>query len=208
MLANPMRRFLALLFLAMPATVIAAVTPPRDETPVHPSLTGQLLIAAPEMKGPVFFHTVILMVRHDEHGALGIVINRPVAARPLASVMAALGDKETAADGDIEVFAGGPVEPGLGFVVHSTDYHLPETIAIDGSLAVTATPEILRAIGAGKGPRKSLFALGYAGWGPHQLEDELAQHFWVTAPADPKLVFDDARDTLWEEALARRARDL
>jgi putative transcriptional regulator len=214
MLGSRTRRFaLVLAALLPPAALPAATTPPAQPLPNEPpsatvSLAGQLLVATPDLKAPLFFRTVILMVRHDEHGAFGLVINRPIEKRSLASLMKALGEAGAAPAGSIPVFAGGPVQPELGFIVHSTDYRLSETLDIDGRIAVTAIPEILRAIGRGEGPKKRLFILGYAGWGPGQLEDEIARHFWFTTPADAKLVFDIDRDRVWEEALARRARDL
>jgi putative transcriptional regulator len=108
----------------------------------------------------------------------------------------------------VQIFAGGPVQRELGFVIHSTDYRLPETIAIDAHLAVTASRDILRDIGTGKGPQKVLIALGYAGWGPGQLEGEMMLKGWEVAPADVKTVFDEDRGKLWDNALTRRTQDL
>jgi putative transcriptional regulator len=92
--------------------------------------------------------------------------------------------------------------------VHSSDYHRPETLDVDGRFAMTSSREVLRDIAANAGPMKSLVAFGYAGWGPGQLEGELAHNVWYTAPADPALVFDDDRDKVWEHATARRTQDL
>jgi putative transcriptional regulator len=172
------------------------------------SLAGQLLIAAPTMSDPRFAHTVILMVRHDQAGAFGIVINRPVGERSIAALLEAAGDIRPDVEGRVRVFAGGPVQPELGFVVHSADYHRGETVDVDGRVAMTASREILRDIGHNQGPAKSLFAFGYAGWGPGQLEGEMARHNWFTTPEEPKLIFDDDRDNLWEETMARRTREL
>ncbi|HXL48861.1 MAG TPA: YqgE/AlgH family protein [Xanthobacteraceae bacterium] len=190
------------------ATLVYAALPTAADKPDRGSLTGQLLIASPSMGDPRFLQTVILMVRHDGNGALGIVINRPLGDRPLASLLAALGEKDPTAAGTVRVFAGGPVEPGIGFVVHSTDYHRPNTLDIDGSLALTSSREILRDIGNQRGPTKSLIAFGYAGWAPGQLEGELAQGFWFTTPQDGNLVFDDDRDAVWDHAMKRRTQDL
>jgi putative AlgH/UPF0301 family transcriptional regulator len=109
---------------------------------------------------------------------------------------------------DVEVFAGGPVEPQLGFVIHTTDYHSGATLDIDGHVAVTASREILFDIARHKGPKKSLIVFGYAGWAPGQLEGEMAQHAWFTAPEDPDLVFDQPRSALWQAAMARRTLNL
>jgi len=98
----------------------------------------------------------------------------------------------------------GPVEPQAGFVVHSTDYHRTGTIDIDGRVAMTASPEVLRDIGHNEGPRKTLVAFGYAGWGPGQLEGELALDAWFTVPEEPGLVFDADRQKLWDELVKRR----
>src|SRR5262249_17352650 len=132
--------------ILVPATLLHAALPtPTDAE--HGSLTGQLLIAAPTMGDPRFQHTVILMVRHDRNGALGIVINRPIGERPLASVLEALGEKDTAVAGQVRIFAGGPVQPEIGFVVHSAEYHRSDTVDIDGRVAMTSSLEILRDIG-------------------------------------------------------------
>jgi len=198
---------LALLALAVPAALVAAPSNPA-ETPAKPSLKGQLLIATPAMRDPRFDHAVILMVRHDRDGAMGIVINRPLGEKPLAELLAAFGAKDTAAAGNVRIFLGGPVQLEAGFVVHSTDYRRPETIDVDARFAATSSREVLRDIANKAGPMKSLIAFGYAGWGPGQLEGELAHNVWYTAPADPGLVFDDDRDKVWEHATARRTQDL
>ena len=188
------------------AAMLAAVATPDDADTT--SLVGQLLIAAPTMGDPRFSHAVILMVRHDQDGAFGIVINRPVGERSIAMLLEAAGDTDPDVEGSVRVFAGGPVQPELGFVVHSAEYRRAETLDVDGRVAMTASRQVLRDIGHKRGPEKSLFALGYAGWGPGQLEGELARHNWFTAPEEPKLIFDDDRENLWDEAMARRTREL
>lgn len=188
------------------ALIILGAAPPEHSDTT--SLTGQLLIAAPTIGDPRFAHTVILMVRHDREGALGIVINRPVGERSIAALLEATGDDDAGVAGILRVFAGGPVQPELGFVLHSAEYHRAETVDVDGRVAMTASRQVLLDIGHNQGPEKSLFALGYAGWGPGQLEGELAHHNWFTTPEEPKLVFDDDRGNLWEEAMARRTREL
>jgi putative transcriptional regulator len=202
--------------------VLLLIAPPPLPAQTQSSLAGQLLIAAPSIGDPRFAQTVILMVRHDRTGALGLVINRPAGERPLARLLDALGDKREDSGkeelGSVPIFSGGPMQPELGFVLHTTDYRLPDTTDIDGRIAMTGNREILRAIAAKAkearstgdqaGPRHSLIAFGYAGWGPGQLEGELARRSWFTAPADPKLVFEEPRDKLWEIATARRTQDL
>jgi putative transcriptional regulator len=193
-----------LVILALPA----AAPPPTEPVPQGASLAGQLLVASPEIGDPRFEHTVVLLVRHKLSGALGIIINRPLGERPLAMLMDMIGEDTTHVEGRVPLFAGGPVEPEVGFVLHSVDYHRAETLDVGTNLAMTSTREILRDIAHNKGPAKTLIAFGYAGWGPGQLESEMAQRGWFTAPADPALVFDEARGTLWEEAMKRRSRQL
>lgn len=160
------------------------------------------------MTSGVFSGTVVIIVRHDSKGAMGIIINRPLGDRSLASLLESLGDKSNTATGSVRIFGGGPVEPGIGFVLHTGEYQSPATIKIDEKIAVTSSLEILRDIGRNRGPMKSLIAFGYAGWGPGQLELELAQGFWFTIPDDPKLVFDENRDSVWDEGMKRRTQDL
>jgi putative transcriptional regulator len=195
---------IAAAFLAA-ALLLGAAPPEHTDTG---SLAGQILIAAPTIADPRFYHTVILMLRHDNSGAFGIVINRPIERRSIKSLLEATGDHDPGVDGDLVVFAGGPVQPELGFVVHSADYHSLGTLAVGLDVAMTANKEILRDIGHHKGPKKSLFAFGYAGWGPGQLESEIDRHDWFTTTGDPKLIFDDDRGNLWDDAMARRTREL
>ena len=206
----PSRRTTILRSLPAAAIFAAAIlfAPVAADPPEIASLTGQLLIAAPTIGDPRFAHTVILMVRHDADGGFGIVINRPVGERPIASLLERAGEDVSDISGNVQIFAGGPVQPELGFVVHSAEYRLDETLEVDGRVAMTANRQVLRDIGHNRGPVKSLFALGYAGWGPGQLEGELARHDWFTTSAEPRLIFDDDRANLWEEAMARRTREL
>ncbi len=168
-----------------------------------------MLIASSGISDPRFARTVILLIRHGKDGAFGITINRPVGERSLKSLLEPLGDKDLGDQdpgkaGSVRVFAGGPVEQQMGFVLHSTDWQHADTIAINGELAATASAEILRAMARGKGPRRTLVAFGYAGWGPGQLEAELARKDWLVASADATLVFDAPRERVWDDAMARR----
>ena len=201
-----LRRSLVAIASLVTALIVLGVAPPEHSDTT--SLAGQLLIATPTIGDPCFAHTVILMVRHDKEGALGIVINRPVGERSIAALLEATGHDDAGVAGIVRVFAGGPVQPELGFVVHSAEYRRAETVDVDGRVAMTASRQVLLDIGHSQGPEKSLFALGYAGWGPGQLDGELARHNWFTTPEEPKLVFDDDRDNLWEDAMARRTREL
>jgi putative transcriptional regulator len=201
------KRLSVVLACAVPALAEAALEAPKN-VPAQASLAGQLLVATPAMGDPRFAHTVILMARHDKKGAFGIVINKPVGERPLASLLETLGEKETGAEGNVRIFAGGPVQPEIGFVVHSADYRRAETIVVDSHVAVTSTREILRDIARKQGPQKSLVAFGYAGWAAGQLEGEMAQRGWFTAEEDVELIFDMDRAKVWDEAMKRRTQDL
>ena len=134
-------RSLILALLAIWATLMA----PSDAA-VPPSLKGQLLIATPAMRDTRFDRAVILMVRHDIDGAMGIVINRPLGERPLADILAAFGTKDTPAAGNVRIFLGGPVQPEVSFVIHGADYRRPETRVIDSHLAATPSREVLEDI--------------------------------------------------------------
>lgn len=200
------RLALALVAIVLSGTLVNAALPGSTETPDRNYLVGQLLIASPAMGDPRFEHTVILMVRHSQDGAFGIVINRPIGTRSFAALLPSPNDTESSET--VPVYRGGPVQPELGFVIHSAEYHRAETLDIDGRLAMTASFDILRDIASNHGPNKSLVAFGYAGWGPGQLEGELARGAWFTAPADPGIVFDDDRDQVWDHAMQRRTQDL
>lgn len=188
--------------LFLPAMLFCPVAPYSSAAAQSDPLVGKLLIASPQMGERLFYRTVILIVEHDEGGALGIVINQPFEERSIASLLEGIGKKDPGVEGTVRVFAGGPMEPDIGFIVHSTDYRRPETLDIDGRIAMTSNPEVLRDIGHKKGPKKSLVAFGYAGWGPGQLEIELARHDWFTIPEDPQLIFEDDRRKVWEDAMA------
>jgi putative transcriptional regulator len=203
-----LERLSVILACVVPATLVDAALEAPREVPAPTSLAGQLLIASPSMGDPRFTQTVVLMARHDKTGAFGIVINRPVGERPLASLLEALGEKDAGVEGTVRIFAGGPVQRDLGFVVHSADYRASGTIAVDGRVAVTANRDVLRDIARKQGPKKSLIAFGYAGWGPGQLEGEMALRAWFTAQDDEGLVFDEDRDKVWDAAMKRRTQDL
>ncbi len=202
------RPFTKIVVLVALAAVAAAARSKPEMTPDDVSLAGQLLIASPSIGDPLFERAVILMVRHNKAGAFGIAINRPLGERPLATLLESVGEDAKGVEGQVPLFAGGPVEPKAGFVVHSAEYHRAETLTIDARLAMTSTPAILSDIAHRAGPAKALIAFGYCGWGPGQLEGELAQNGWFTAPADPKLVFDEDRAKVWDEAMERRTRPL
>jgi putative transcriptional regulator len=203
--------------LAAAILAIGAVDPnPPDQPGPAPRLTpsgdppaGQLLVASAQIDDPRFYHTVILLLRHDTDGAFGIIINHPVGEKTIRSLLESAGADDKTVAGSIEVLSGGPVEPQSGFVVHSAEYRRDGTMAVDDEVAMTGSTEVLRDIGHHQGPKRCFFAFGYAGWGAGQLEDEIARQDWFTAPADATLVFDgQQRGTLWQRALARRGQEL
>ena len=168
------------------------------------SLAGQLLVATPELDDPHFDHTVVYMLRHDGDGAMGLVVNRPLGDVPLAALLDGAGLDSAGAAGTIRLHAGGPVETTRVFVLHTDDYAASGTLRVGRGLAFTWQAEILRALAAGAGPRRAVFTLGYAGWGPGQLEGELRAGHWVSVPPDAGVVFDDADPTKWQRAFDRR----
>ncbi len=167
-------------------------------------LGGQLLVATTQLGDPRFGRTVVYMVRHDATGALGLIVNRPVGEMPLAVRLTQLGLDPAGATGVIRVHYGGPVELGRGFVLHTPEWTGQGTLTAPGGLAMTVEFAVLRAIADGTGPRRTLFALGYAGWAPGQLENEIGRGDWITVPGDAALVFDDDNDKKWERATARQ----
>ena len=195
------RLLVAAVAIVMPAAVLHAALPTEPEISGRTSFAGQLLIAAPSLRDP-FDHAVILLAQHDRNGALGIVINRPLAQRPIATLLAALGVDAAGVTDSVLIFLGGPVSPNVAFALHSTEYHGAHTLDIDSHVALSDAAGVLRDIGTGHAPKQSLIAFGYAGWAPGQLDDEIAQGAWVAAPENPALVFDTDRTKVWTEALA------
>lgn len=197
--------FAAAVAVALSAGMLHAALPQPTSPNVSgaTSVAGQLLIATAALSGPPFAHAVILVAQHNREGALGIVINQPLGERPIAEILKALGADASGVSGDVRLFLGGPVDPEIGFVLHSADYHGDDTLDIDGRVALSSGVRILRDIALGKGPHESLVAFGYAGWAPSQLDGELRQGVWDVVPEDPALVFDDDRARVWSDAMAR-----
>lgn len=167
-------------------------------------LVGRLLVASPEIGDPHFAGTVVLVVQQSALGALGIIINRPAIEQPVAALLDAIGIPDSKAKGTIQVYIGGPVEPQYGFILHSPDYHGAGTRALTKDIALTTSEEIISDIAHAKGPRETLVAFGYVGWGPGQLDAEIGRRDWASAPADAKLVFETERADVWRIAWARR----
>lgn len=168
-------------------------------------LTGQLLIAMPTMGDPRFARTVIYMVAHSTDGAMGFVINKPMTSISYTELLEQL-EIEVSEDRASEVgpvHYGGPVESGRGFVLHSTEFEREGTSPIDDLVSLTSTVDVLRAIAEGSGPRRYITALGYAGWGAGQLDQEIQRNDWLHVEADEALLFEYDLAAKWERALAK-----
>ncbi|WP_415234051.1 YqgE/AlgH family protein [Pseudorhodobacter sp.] len=165
-------------------------------------LTGKLLISMPGMEDPRFDASVILICTHTGDGAMGLIVNKPVTDLSFKTLLEQLGIPHLPAGRGISVHFGGPVERGRGFVLHSPDYYAKDgTMSIAGSYGMTATQDVLRALGRGEGPTQALLALGYAGWGPGQLEAEILRNDWLTTDAPADLVFASDAGAKWGAAL-------
>ncbi len=168
------------------------------------SLAGQLLVAMPQMGDPRFARSVIYLCTHSgDAGAMGLVINKALGSLTLAELFAQLEIESGPFAKKRPVYFGGPVEPGRGFVLHTAEYREEGTLPVAGNIAITATLDIMRAIAKEQGPRESLFALGYAGWAPGQLDAEIQANGWLSVAADEGIVFDPGHETKWERALAK-----
>lgn len=170
-------------------------------------LTGQLLIAMPGMQDKRFARTVIYLCAHNSEGAMGLVINRLAGAVTFPDLLQQLNIPATGLNKEIRIHFGGPVETGRGFVLHSGEYRHESTLEVDDQVGLTATIDILQDIANGRGPRRSLLALGYAGWSPGQLDYEIHANGWLHVAPDEQLVFDDDLDGKWERAIAKLGID-
>ena len=168
-----------------------------------PYLAGQLIIAMPGMTDPRFERTVIYMCAHNDDGAMGLVVNRAFDSLSFPDMLEQLGLDSEGTSGTINIHFGGPVESGRGFVLHSRDYLQEATMVVDQDVALTATIDILKAIAGGDGPDQTLLALGYAGWGPGQLDSEIMANGWLSVGADSDLVFGPDLDAKWDRAMGK-----
>jgi len=172
------------------------------------SLVNQLLIAMPGMADPNFSSTVTLICEHNDEGALGIVINRPLNLR-LGGLFEQLHlDNPDPAALDHPVLLGGPVGPERGFVLHDSSHRYENSLAISSEICLTLSRDVIDAMASGRGPQKSLVALGYAGWDAGQLEEEVRQNSWLTAPCDESIVFTLPFEQRWSAAARLLGVDL
>ena len=175
----------------------------KSQNDVNGYLQQQMLIAMPAMADPNFARSVTLLFQHNEEGAIGITINRQ-SAFTLGELLSQLNipctDRVVAAT---MVLEGGPVSPDHGFVLHTPVAGYDSSVQINDDIMVTTSRDVLTAIAAGNGPEKFLVALGYAGWGDGQLENEMRQNAWLSVPADKAIVFESALPQRWEKALGK-----
>jgi putative transcriptional regulator len=172
-------------------------------------LEGKLLIALPGMTDPRFEKSVIFMCAHSNDGAMGLIINKPIEGLSFYELLRRLELQVQSNAPDFPVLFGGPVETGRGFVLHTSEYEGTDTtLPVSEEVSLTATLDILRAIAEGKGPDKAIFALGYAGWGPGQIEDEIRVNGWVHCDADNTILFDATAETKWASAIRKLGIDI
>lgn len=174
------------------------------------NLTGKVLIAMPGMADPRFQRSVVLVCAHSDEGAMGLVLNKPLPDVDFGDLLEQLGIETDGEARRIEVRFGGPVEPGRGFVLHNVPEYGDDPegrMRISGALAMTSTRDILEDLAHGAGPASAVLSLGYAGWGPGQLEEEMLQNGWLTGEGAEDLIFDNLHDDKWGRALRAQGID-
>jgi putative transcriptional regulator len=162
-----------------------------------------MLVAMPAMQDQRFARSVICLVAHSRDGAMGIVVNRPIDGLSFDDLLGQLGLAPVPPHRRIRMLQGGPVDGGRGFVLHTPDWSTDGSLQVTTELAMTASVDILKAIAGGGGPRLGVLALGYAGWGPGQLEEEIQRNAWLSVPSDEELLFDEADEVKWHRAMAK-----
>lgn len=176
---------------------------PTGDAATDGFLTGQILIAMPAMQDARFDQAIIYVCAHSGEGAMGIVLNKPLAWPSFEDLLRQLDVAPTPPARQMTLCSGGPVENARGFVLHTADWTTEGSLKVANGMALTASLDILKAIAEGGGPRRGILALGYAGWGPGQLDGEIQENAWLSAPPDEALVFDGDHDVKWRRALAK-----
>ena len=171
-------------------------------------LTGQLLVAMPQMEDQRFARSVVYICAHTEDGAMGLILNKLAEAINFSDLLEQLNLPVATVSDKTRVHFGGPVETGRGFVLHSDDFTQDASLLIENGVALTATVDILSAISKGNGPRNYLLALGYAGWAPGQLDSEIQANGWLIAPADTDILFGSKIENKWNTALSTLGIDV
>ncbi|WGL15115.1 YqgE/AlgH family protein [Microbulbifer bruguierae] len=178
-----------------------------DSDLTHSSLRGQFLIAMPGMQDPRFKQAVTFICEHTSEGTMGIVVNAPSRVT-WKEVFAQLSLDDASLRGDEPVLVGGPVAQEQGFVLHGRGMQFASTAEVSEHISLTASKDIIESLAAGRGPDDVLLALGYAGWGPGQLEEEITENAWLTLPAEPEILFATPWEKRWQTAAARHGIDL
>lgn len=184
-----------------------------EEKPPHHQeftgyLTGQVLLAMPQMTDSRFERALVYVCGHDQNGAMGLIVNKYIQELTFKELIEQLGIPTEGIEFDMPVHFGGPIDTGRGFVLHTDDYMHPTTIHLFDSLAMTATLDILQSIAEGEGPEESLVAMGYTGWGPGQLEQELGNNTWLQMDPDFELIFSSPIENKWELAMQKLGIDV
>jgi putative transcriptional regulator len=182
---------------------MAQSTPISEASSPDSFLTGQVLIAMPAMADPRFAQSVIYLCAHTPEGAMGLVLNRPIVKPTFDDLLKQLNVEPLPPIRQIKLCAGGPVGNARGFVLHTNDWTGEGSLKVDDCMALTASLDVLKVIAEGGGPRECVLALGYAGWGPGQLDKEIHQNSWLSVSADETLLFDADHETKWRRALAK-----
>lgn len=205
------RLFAALVFALIFAAILFAPTA-RDTAaqPVFAKQAGWLLVATPRLNDPRFAGTVVLMLRHDAHGAQGVIVNRLISTKPVGEVMERMLGRTPEQDtgATMRIHYGGPLCTGHWSYVHSADYAGARTSVVNDTVSLTSNPEIFEALARGEGPAKGFLVIGHAGWGPDQLDNEIRRQDWIIIPPDGALVLEDEQSSKWRPALERRSLDL
>ncbi len=160
-------------------------------------LTGQLLVATPQVQGDVFAQSVIYMFMHDDRGAMGVIINKPLEMVNNPALFKHLGVTHTPHIDEMHVYHGGPVDEYRGYIVHSSDYTTKDSLVHENGIAVSVNAAILHEVSVGRGPRNKMLMIGCAGWAGGQLEAEIEANSWISVPATPELVFSTHDDAKW-----------
>lgn len=167
----------------------------------HGYLTGKLLVATPYLQEQRFHHSVIYVCGHDESGAMGLIVNKPLVSVSFKDLLdqIKIDYDNNCPDGPIHY--GGPVEVGRGFVLHTVDYLAKASVTINNNFALTATLEVLKSISRCHGPRNALIALGYVSWETSKLENEIQNNDWIVIEAHEDLIFNKDQDHIWQHAM-------
>ena len=164
------------------------------------NLTGQILVSMPSLQDERFFKTVIYMCAHSSDGSMGIIINKKIDYDLYPDLLEQLGIDKPLDNKKLFIRYGGPIESGRGFVLHSDDMIRKESLNINKGVALTSTAEFFDDLSIGKGPKNSILALGYSGWGPGQLENEIIENSWMSLSVDNNFLFDEEVHDKWNDA--------